>query len=168
MMSILGLKQKDSFEQYDVDIPKLVAMLPISCRFRVCAIGRDVDLVVLFQRDDQPLKYLLKTDRVLVKMSRIIVAVYANVRKIQPIVRRDHSDIPADSAQLFRNFGRDEPFAARVDPADPDEHGAIRHYRAAFSCDRVNDSCHANRRRVPIPFSDSRARSLLCRHRRET
>ena len=46
-MPIGGLKQENSFHQSDVDAVKLVTVLAIARRFRVCAIGDEADLAVL-------------------------------------------------------------------------------------------------------------------------
>ena len=125
-MSMPVLEQEDAFKQSNVDVAKLVPVFAIGCRPRVCAIGFEADPTVLHQGNDYLLKHLVEANRVLVEMFWVVVAVHANVRQIQPIIGRDCSDTPTASAQLFRETCSNETFPARIDPADADEHGAIR------------------------------------------
>ena len=68
---------------------------------------------------------------------------------------------PLLCTQRLGHFCSNKTFAAAVDPGDADEHGAIRHNRLAFSCNRLHNPPPWNGRRVAVRFTDSLVRSLL-------
>src|SRR5207248_10630347 len=57
-------------------------------------------------------------------MFRRVVAVDANIRQVQPIVRTDHSDAPAQIAQPLIELCGNEAFTAPVDSRNSDKRSA--------------------------------------------
>src|SRR5437879_8841771 len=57
-------------------------------------------------------------------MFRRVVAVDANIRQVQPIVRADHSDAPAEITQPLSELRGDEAFTAAVDSRNSDKRSA--------------------------------------------
>ena len=96
-------------------------VLPVSDHLCISTIGDNIDTALISQRKDQLLEHLLEPQSVVIEMFRGIVAVDANIRQVQPIVRTDHSDTPTEIAQPLIELSRDEAFTASIDARNSDK-----------------------------------------------
>src|SRR5438128_6977098 len=82
---------------------------------------RNIDTALISQGKDESLEHFFKPQSVVIEMFRRVVAVDANIRQVQPIVRTDYSDAPAEIAQPLIELGGDEAFTAPVDSRNANE-----------------------------------------------
>src|SRR5205823_13230584 len=101
LTAIRRFEEKNPLQQKNVDIPADVVVLPIGYRLCITTIGDKIDTALISQRKDESLEHFFEPQSVFVEMFRLVVAVDANIRQVQPIIRADHSDAPAEIAQLL-------------------------------------------------------------------
>src|SRR5438128_11643201 len=82
---------------------------------------RNIDTALISQRKDESLEHFFEPQSVFVEMFRRVVAVDANIRQVQPIIRANHSDAPAEIAQSLIESRGDEAFTAPVDSRNSDK-----------------------------------------------
>ena len=126
LIAIRRFEEENALQQENVDIPEDVVVLSVSHRLGITTIGDNINTALISQRKDQPVEHFFEPQRVVIEMFRRVVAVDANIRQVQPIVRTDYSDAPAEIAQPLIELRGDEAFTAPVDSGNANEQCAMK------------------------------------------
>src|SRR5207249_7200007 len=124
LIAIRQFEEENALQQENVDIPEDVVVLSVSHRLGITTIGDNIDTALVSQGKDESLEHFFEPQRVVIEMFRRVVAVDANIRQVQPIVRTDYSDAPTEIAQPLIELCGNEAFTAPVDSRNSDKRSA--------------------------------------------
>jgi hypothetical protein len=138
MVAIRRREQKNSFENYDVDLAEIVAMLAESRRGLLREIRFHVDAAGVSQRQYHSLEHLIESNCAFVEVLCWVSPLKADVWEIQPAINADYCRLDTALHQRLSDARGDEALSSRIDPADSNEQGPLRRKRCPLLDDCRN------------------------------